>query len=567
MSSRTPAEMLNEIHDLRQRLAEAEETLRAITGGEVDALVVKTKLGEQVFTLQGADTIYRTAIENVSEGILTLSSEGVILYSNRYFAEMLRTGLNRLMGSSIFELVDAENAPVLRSLIEQESGRGEVSLRTADGSQVPTYIATRQLHIDNLLSVSAVVTDLTLQKRSEEIIRSGRLMAAINRIFREYLTRATEEELGEYCLDVAAELTQSEFGFIGRIGDDGLLHDVAMTGMAGAACAMPDKTGHRRLPGDFEIHGLYGQVIIDGKSLLSNEPANHPDSTGTPPGHPPIKSFLGVPLFYEGTITGLLGLANRKGGYRPEDQAAAEALAPAILEVLMRKKAEEELRRHREHLEEMVNERTRELRELSHHLVNAQEKERAAIGSALHDQIGQTLTYATLLVDKMARKPEPQTLTELKSMLKEAIAEVRNLSAMLSPSLLRDAGLVQAASVLVQDFTRRTNIDIDFKHFDGVNDIPSNVALASYRIIQEALTNIVRHAQASQVQVCLKRHPGALHLEISDNGLGFNPGAVKNSTGLTGMKERAVALGGELNIQSGSGQGTRVVAEIPLAAG
>ena len=82
-----PEELLRKNAELSQRLDEANETLRAITSGEVDALVVNTKLGEQVFTLQGADTVYRVAIENINEGAITLSPEGTILYSNHYFAK------------------------------------------------------------------------------------------------------------------------------------------------------------------------------------------------------------------------------------------------------------------------------------------------------------------------------------------------------------------------------------------------------------------------------------------------------------------------------------------------
>ena len=160
-----------EVAELLRRLEDAEETLRAITGGEVDALVVHTKLGERVFTLQGADAIYRVAIENINEGAITLSPEGTILYSNRYFAEMLGVELNRVIGTSIYDFVDPEDRHQIGGILRQESGRVEVTIRSG-AIQVPTFIATRKLNMDNE-AICAIVTDLTQQKRNEELIRSG----------------------------------------------------------------------------------------------------------------------------------------------------------------------------------------------------------------------------------------------------------------------------------------------------------------------------------------------------------------------------------------------------------
>jgi len=176
---RIPKEVLKEMAELRQRLADAEETLRAITSGEVDALVVKTRLGEQIFTLQGADTVYRIAIENVNEGVITLSTEGVILYSNFYFAQMIRTDLNRLIGASVFDFVTQEEHDILAALLQQDNGHDEVVLRSGDGAQVPAYMGTKKMQLDDVIYVLAVVTDLTLKKREEELIRTGGLIQSI----------------------------------------------------------------------------------------------------------------------------------------------------------------------------------------------------------------------------------------------------------------------------------------------------------------------------------------------------------------------------------------------------
>jgi two-component sensor histidine kinase len=108
-------------------------------------------------------------------------------------------------------------------------------------------------------------------------------------------------------------------------------------------CTMYDRIGHRRPPGDFFLHGLYGCVIDTGKSFFTNDPQSHPDSIGLPQGHPELTSFLGVPLILGGKTVGMLAVANRKGGYSHEQQEDLEAIAPAVTQALQRKKAEETL--------------------------------------------------------------------------------------------------------------------------------------------------------------------------------------------------------------------------------
>ena len=175
------------------------------------------------------------------------------------------------------------------------------------------------------------------------------------------------------------------------------------------------------------------------------------------------------------------------------------------------------------------------------------------------------LTYTTRLIDKAIRKPDVKMLEEAKRTVQEAIAKIRDLSSMLSPGLLRSAGLAQAISSLVDDYTRRTKINVDFKTDKDLAEIPEDVALACYRIVQESLTNTIRHAQATTVKVTVSYNTDNIRLEITDNGVGFKPEKMKRTTGLTGMRERAVALGGEFTIESSPGQGTRITTVLPLS--
>ncbi|MHB8708118.1 MAG: PAS domain S-box protein [Desulfuromonadales bacterium] len=170
------------------------------------------------------------------------------------------------------------------------------------------------------------------------------ILQGVNRILQGALTCNTQEELGRVCLSVAEELTQSRFGFIGLIDAEGLLYDIAISDPGWDACRMDDQTGHRVMPTGLRIHGIYGRVLRDGKGFFTNNPAAHPDSIGLPQGHPPLAAFLGVPLIYDEKIVGMVGLANRTGGYHTDELFTLGALAVAVVQALKRKQTEAALR-------------------------------------------------------------------------------------------------------------------------------------------------------------------------------------------------------------------------------
>ncbi len=179
-----------------------------------------------------------------------------------------------------------------------------------------------------------------LEKANRELSRRNLVLEGINRIFSIVVQDTTEEELGNECLSVALEVTGSQLGFVNLLGDDGLLHDIAISDIGCKQCLMYDKTGHRSPQGNFVVHGLYGNVINSEKSFFTNDPMSHPYSIGIPCGHPQLTSFLGVPLMLDGKIMGMLGVANREAGYNSEQQADIEAVTPAIVQAIQRKRSE-----------------------------------------------------------------------------------------------------------------------------------------------------------------------------------------------------------------------------------
>ena len=193
-----------------------------------------------------------------------------------------------------------EEAPPLRAL------KGEIIRNQEEIVRTPASGELRYRQVNagpvkdadgNIIGSVSVVRDITERKQKEHRVRRyNQILEGINRIFSNIVQAKTEEELGDVCLSVALEITGGGIGFINLVGDDGLMHDIAISEGGWDQCLMYDKTGHRRPPGDFLLHGLYGHVVKSEKSFFTNNPSLHPESIGLPKDHPPLTSFLGVPL-------------------------------------------------------------------------------------------------------------------------------------------------------------------------------------------------------------------------------------------------------------------------------
>jgi PAS domain S-box-containing protein len=198
---------------------------------------------------------------------------------------------------------------------------------------------------------AVAIMDITERKRAEERIQHDKtVLEGINRILAASLSQGTEEDLGRVCLAVAEEVTQSKFSFLGEINAKDRLLCIAVSDPGWKACRIDQPADQSKLPPSFAIHGIYGRVLLDGKGFYTNEPASHPDCIGTPEGHPPLTAFMGVPLKQDGKTLGMIAVGNREGRYRPQDLEALEALAAAVVQVFMRKRAELALRQGREDL-------------------------------------------------------------------------------------------------------------------------------------------------------------------------------------------------------------------------
>ena len=204
-------------------------------------------------------------------------------------------------------------------------------------------------------------------------------------------------------------------------------------------------------------------------------------------------------------------------------------------------------------------------------LVDVQEKERQTLARELHDEIGQPLTILKLYLDRnqpqAAGHADPQ-LEEARKVLVGLIHQVRNMSGNLRPAMLDDLGLLPTLLWHFERYTRQTKISVNFRHTGLKRPLPPEVANTAYRLVQEALTNVARHAQAGEVMVHIRARRNSLTIEVRDHGIGFDlPKVVGKGIGLTGMYERALALNGTLTIESTPGTGTYLLAELPLSKG
>lgn len=215
-----------------------------------------------------------------------------------------------------------------------------------------------------------------------------------------------------------------------------------------------------------------------------------------------------------------------------------------------------------------------QLRELSAHVETIRESERARMAREIHDDLGQTLTSLKIDLDALKRRmtTAPESLPKcieiidtMKAQVATTVQTTRRLMTELHPAILEDLGLHAAIEWLIFDFTRRTGIRCSLESSDQLN-VGTEHATALFRVVQECLTNIVRHANASQVNVRLKTTDGIMSLEVNDNGSGFaiGNGRKPGKFGILGMKERLVLLNGELEVQSTPARGTRVIATIPI---
>ena len=213
-----------------------------------------------------------------------------------------------------------------------------------------------------------------------------------------------------------------------------------------------------------------------------------------------------------------------------------------------------------------------DLHRISLHLENLKEQEQARIAREVHDQLGQLLTGLKMDIGWLRKhageKNDAQMLAEklnaMNSLMDEAIQTVRRVASDLRPPILDDYGLTDALEWKGVEFETRSGIKVFFEPPETAIEIDNRVSTGLYRIYQEILTNIARHAGAERVDTRLENNEGYIVLTVTDNGKGFDTSKPVSSLGLLGMKERSYMIGGNLTINSKPGEGTSIIVTVPL---
>lgn len=312
----------------------------------------KTELKDQLARV-------RLFMENLPHKVFVKDVDLNYLICNRNYAEDLKIAPPDIVGKDDFAFYPKELAEKYRAddrrIIESEMSQELEERYLIDDREY--HVLTHKTPIKGAhgkaIGIMGVFLDITRYKVAEETAaHQNRVLNAINTVFRDAMRCNTERELALTCLQVAQDLTGSRFGFIGEVNPAGRFDTIAISNPGWDACRLPESQA-TLLISNMELRGLWAAVIKNGQSVMTNDPAAHPDSVGIPENHPPLTAFLGVPLKEGDQTFGMMALANKQGGYNRHDQEAAEALSVAIVETFKSKRAEQKLSQQAQEIMEL----------------------------------------------------------------------------------------------------------------------------------------------------------------------------------------------------------------------
>ena len=283
-----------------------------------------------------------------------------------------------------------------------------------------------------------------------------------------------------------------------------------------------------------------------------------------------IRSNLVIPILKSQSLVHLIAInAVQTERVWPEQFIPRlRLLGEIFVNALERRQAEEASRES----ERILRQNENDLRRLAGRLISAQEEERSRLARELHDDLAQRLAVFAIDVGQIEQQlgdlPETvrETLSEMKKDIVTISQDVHNLSRQIHPSILDDLGLIKAVESECAHFSKREGIEIVFNHEDIPAVIPKGVSLSLYRITQEGLSNISKHACAERVSVSLKGTGHDVLLSVRDDGIGFDPAEVREKPGLgfSSMRERARLIHGEFSVSSQPERGTVINVKVPL---
>jgi PAS domain S-box-containing protein len=528
--------------------------------------------------LRESEARYRTLVEISPDAIVLTDLAGQILMANPQ-AHLLfaNTSAVNPQGINSFDFVapqDRKRARAnLQKILESQCLTAiEYVLQRDDQTQFTGELSTSLVSDDagQPTAIISIIRDITGRQQAEALLR--RRQATL-----ELLNQASQAFNSTLELDQVLTTVLDEV----RRGLDAIACSIWLTDPITGEAVCREATGPQnelvrgwRLP---RGEGIVGWLIEHGTSInIADAQTDLRHYTGVDQKTQlPLRSLMGVPLRGRQGTLGVIEVAHLQADhFKADDLTFLELLAFTAISAIENAGLYEQAQREidqRRRAEETLSAANQRLQALSRQLVEVQETERRRLALELHDELGQMLNSIKLSLDLIPANPASESqepLRRAQRLIGQLIQQVRQLALDLRPAMLDDLGLVPALKSFFRRQTSQTGLQVNFEN--GVADnlrFASPVETAAYRIIQEGVTNVTRHAGVRFISVELQANDHTLSLKISDQGKGFDPTTLLTqpaSTGLTGMRERARLLGGDLIVDSAPGAGTCLYANLPL---
>jgi PAS domain S-box-containing protein len=519
--------------------------------------------------------IQTTAMEAAANGIVITDCRGNIEWTNPALTQITGYTANELLGQNmhIFSSGRQEDEyyrQMWTTILSGEVWRSEITNRRKDGNlymeeQTITPVRDESGQISHFISIKQDITNRKLAE--EELERRNLELQVVSNA--EHVQRQLSDALVEAALvlnrsmklgEVFPRILEQIKGVIPyQLADITLLEGESFYDAShqGAPQWLESLIGanHRFILDEFP---LLKNMVQTGQPVLIEDARENPDWVKIE-GLDSYRSFLSAPLLAEEKVIGCVNLLAEQPGFFTEEMRNHLVAFAAHASVAIQNAW----------LFEQVQAGTERLQSLSRRLVEVQESERLYIARELHDEAGQSL--ASLLVDlqlleKNVSNPKAilKLVAEMENSLNGVIEELHRVAMSLRPASLDHVGLVAALRQHVETVGEKHGLKASFRSGKFRGRLPANVETVLYRIVQEALTNVVRHAHARRVDVIMTVRNHNLIVIIEDDGIGFDPDSVSTSEhlGLFGMRERMETIGGTLAIESAPGKGSTIMVEV-----
>ena len=565
-------ESLQRAHDeLELRVQERTEELEVLNRDLVKEIAERKEIERQL-------RLQTTAMESAANGIVITDGLGNIQWANPailqisgYDAHELIKKNTRMFRSGQYD--QAYYREMWGTIQAGEVWRGEIVNRRKDGTlyvEEQTITPVRADH-GQITHFIAIKQDITERKQAEQEleVRNVERQALIQeereqRQFAESLVKAVLvlnrslklDEVLAHILEQIREVIPYEFANITLLEGE-TFYDASHRGEPGWPGASSSATNRFPLT-DFP---LLKEMMQTGQPVLIENTQSERDGVIVR-GLGWSRSFLATPLMVEGQVIGFVNLFASQPGFYSE----------AMRNRLVGFAVQAAVAIQNAWLFEQVQASTERLQSLSRHLVEIQENERLYISRELHDEAGQVLTSLLVdlrLLEKKASQPDAilKIVAEMERSLNGVIENLHRMAMALRPASLDHVGLVAAIRQHVEAVGEKHGIQARFRSSGVIERLPANVETILYRTVQEALTNVVRHAWATRVDVVLTVRDDKLVILIEDDGVGFDPNAVSTDEhlGLFGIRERSEMIGATLVVESEPGKGTTIMMEVGYA--